>query len=69
MRRLYCQLSIRITIRILPPDQHDEIWAVQQPLNFPLTVYGIDRSELSMEKVTAQMAHALASHREDTAME
>jgi len=29
--------------QILPPDQHEAIWAVQKPLNFPLTVFGVDR--------------------------
>jgi carbonic anhydrase/acetyltransferase-like protein (isoleucine patch superfamily) len=24
------------------PDQHEKIWAVQKPLNFPKTVYGVD---------------------------
>ena len=28
---------------ILPPDRHDEIWAVQRELDFPGTVYGIAR--------------------------
>src|SRR3954471_2254583 len=29
---------------ILPPDRHDEIWAVQKELDFPGTVYGLARS-------------------------
>jgi carbonic anhydrase/acetyltransferase-like protein (isoleucine patch superfamily) len=29
--------------RILPPDRHDEIWAVQKPLDFPGYVFGVDR--------------------------
>src|SRR5919108_6071847 len=29
--------------RILPPDRHDDIWAIQQPLDFPQWVYGLDR--------------------------
>ena len=53
-------------IQILPPDQHDQIWAIQQPLNFPSFVYGIDRTELTMEKLTRQLAGALADHRADT---
>jgi carbonic anhydrase/acetyltransferase-like protein (isoleucine patch superfamily) len=28
---------------ILPPDRHDEIWAVQKPLDFPGYVFGVDR--------------------------
>ena len=30
-------------VQILPPDQHEAIWEVQKALNFPLTVYGIER--------------------------
>jgi carbonic anhydrase/acetyltransferase-like protein (isoleucine patch superfamily) len=29
--------------RILPPDAHDEIWAVQKPLDFPRRVFGVAR--------------------------
>ena len=51
--------------RILPPDQHERIWAIQQPLNFPLTVYGFEREEADMVKITRRLAANLASHRED----
>jgi carbonic anhydrase/acetyltransferase-like protein (isoleucine patch superfamily) len=51
--------------RILPPDQHERIWAVQAPLNFPLTVYGFEREEAYMVKITRRLAANLASHRED----
>jgi len=50
---------------ILPPGKHDEIWAVQEPLDFPLTVYGIDRAEADMVKITRRLAEALAAHAED----
>lgn len=29
--------------RILPPGAHDEIWAVQEPLDFPKFVFGLER--------------------------
>ena len=29
--------------RILPPDRHDEIWAIQQALDFPGYVFGVER--------------------------
>ena len=51
--------------RILPPDQHERIWAIQAPLNFPLTVYGFEREEADMVKITRRLAANLASHRED----
>lgn len=51
---------------ILPPDRHDEIWAVQAPLNFPEWVYGFDRTtpEL-MRKVTRRLSEALGPHSGD----
>jgi len=51
--------------QIFPPDQHDRIWKIQKPLNFPLTVYGLDRSEADMAKITRRVAEALAGHRDD----
>jgi carbonic anhydrase/acetyltransferase-like protein (isoleucine patch superfamily) len=51
--------------QILPPDQHDRIWQVQEPLNFPLTVYGIERKNASMAAITRRLAEVLASHRDD----
>src|SRR5262249_2137992 len=50
---------------ILPPDRHDLIWEIQRPLNFPLTVYGVDRSEASMVEITKRLAASLAAHRDD----
>ena len=51
--------------QILPPNEHDRIWAIQKPLNFPLTVYGFDRDEADMVKITRGVAEALAGHRDD----
>jgi len=51
--------------QIFPPDQHDRIWEIQKPSNFPLTVYGFDRNEADMVKITRRVAEALAGHRED----
>lgn len=48
--------------RILPPGEHESIWEIQQPLDFPLTVYGFERGEASMEKITHRLAQALGSH-------
>ena len=50
---------------ILPPGKHEEIWAIQKPLNFPLTVYGIDRADADMIKITRGLAGVLGSLRED----
>lgn len=50
---------------ILPPEAHDRIWALQKPLNFPLTVYGYDRSEATMVKITERMSQLLGGHVSD----
>ena len=51
--------------KLLSPDQHEEIEKIQKPLNFPLTVYGYDRPELTMKKVTQRLANNLGSHISD----
>jgi hypothetical protein len=50
---------------ILPPKDHDAIWAVQKPLNFPLAVYGLERAEADMVKITRGLSEALATHLRD----
>ena len=59
--------SCVLAVSILPPDRHEQIWEIQRPLNFPLTVYGIDRSEATMIEITKRLAAKLASHRDDWA--
>lgn len=55
--------------RILPPDRHDDIWAVQKPLDFPRFVFGVDRPPEGgtiMTEVMPRYAAALARlHRDD----
>jgi carbonic anhydrase/acetyltransferase-like protein (isoleucine patch superfamily) len=53
---------------ILPPERHDEIWAIQKPLDFPKTVFGVDRppkGQTIMPHVMPRYARALARHRDD----
>jgi len=50
---------------ILSPDQHEQIWKIQEPLNFPLEVYGFARKDASMKKITEMMSDSLKSHLED----
>jgi carbonic anhydrase/acetyltransferase-like protein (isoleucine patch superfamily) len=48
--------------KILPPEQHDEIWAVQKTLDFPKTVFGVDRppeGQSMMRDVMLRYARAL----------
>jgi carbonic anhydrase/acetyltransferase-like protein (isoleucine patch superfamily) len=59
-------IAVGNPVKILPPDKHDEIWAVQKPLNFPLTVYGIDRPKSgepnNMVDICSVMSDRLKSH-------
>jgi carbonic anhydrase/acetyltransferase-like protein (isoleucine patch superfamily) len=54
--------------RILPPEAHDEIWAIQEPLNFPKEIFGVDRPEAGetrMPEIMARYCRALSRHRDD----
>lgn len=42
---------------ILPPGSHDEIWAIQEGLDFPGTVYGMPRGTSMRELMRAQTLH------------
>ncbi len=50
--------------RILPPGDHDAIWAVQEGLDFPGTVYGLSRDAPARERMERQAAW-FAAHRDD----
>jgi hypothetical protein len=55
--------------KILPPDQHDAIWAIQKALNFPKYVYGVERPAeggTNMPEITRRRSESLASHKDDT---
>ena len=61
-------VAVGIPAKILPPDEHDQIWTIQKPLNFPKVVYGVDRKpdgQTIMPEITEMMANALKSHKED----
>lgn len=49
---------------LFPPDRHEEIWAIQQKLDFPGTVYGLPRSASARERMTLQVAW-YGEHRND----
>ena len=50
--------------KILPPDRHDDIWAIQRELDFPGTVYGIPRGTDATTMMRAQ-AEWFGAHRDD----
>jgi gamma-carbonic anhydrase len=49
---------------ILPPERHDEIWAIQQELDFVGTVYGVDRSD-GMRAIMDRQSTYYAAHDAD----
>ena len=54
--------------QLFPPSEHDHIWAIQEPLNFPHTVFGLERApdgETIMPEMTSRYARALGRHFED----
>jgi carbonic anhydrase/acetyltransferase-like protein (isoleucine patch superfamily) len=53
---------------ILPPHEHDRIWALQEPLDFPGTVFQLPRApvgETIMPDLTRRYSKALLHHRDD----
>jgi carbonic anhydrase/acetyltransferase-like protein (isoleucine patch superfamily) len=55
-------------VEILPPDRHEEIWTLQEPLDFPRTVFGLKRAPNSvlMPALTNRYGRFLGKHRNDT---
>jgi carbonic anhydrase/acetyltransferase-like protein (isoleucine patch superfamily) len=52
--------------RILPPERHEEIWAIQRELDFPGTVFGLPRETPGLPAAaTSRYAERFGSHRDD----
>ena len=50
--------------QLFSPDRHDELWAVQRELDFPGTVYGVERGTPAAELMWRQ-SEFFGAHRED----
>jgi carbonic anhydrase/acetyltransferase-like protein (isoleucine patch superfamily) len=50
--------------QVFPPGEHDQIWAIQESLDFPGTVYGTGRDTPARERMSRQAAW-YASHLDD----
>lgn len=53
---------------VLPPEAHDEIWARQEPLDFPGEVFGVERSRpgrSKMPELARKYSRFLAAHDDD----
>lgn len=54
--------------QILPSDNHEKIWAIQEPLNFPREVFGLERAsegDTIMPEMAARYSRFLAKHLDD----
>lgn len=54
--------------QLFPPDKHEEIWAIQEKLDFPGTVFGLARVEAGesiMPEMMRRYTRALGKHLED----
>ena len=49
---------------LFSPDRHDEIWAIQQTLDFPGTAYGVSRST-GMDEIMRRQSAFYAAHDDD----
>lgn len=63
-------IAIGSPASILPPDRHEEIWAVQKPLDFPGFVYGVSRKSgednmPAMKEIAEKRSGELGRHRND----
>ena len=50
--------------QLFAPGQHEELWAVQRELDFPGTVYGVERGTPPAE-LMARQSEFFGAHRED----
>ena len=52
-------------VTVLSPDRHDEIWVIQEPLDFPKEVFGVERSPQMMVEIMARYTRGLGRHTTD----
>lgn len=60
-------IAIGDPAEILPPHEHEAIWTIQEPLNFPREVFGLERApaDIIMPQLTQRYARFLGKHQED----
>ncbi len=51
--------------QLFSPSEHEKIWRLQEPLDFPGTVYGFSRSGADMTKITRHLSESLLAHARD----
>jgi carbonic anhydrase/acetyltransferase-like protein (isoleucine patch superfamily) len=55
--------------QLFPPDAHEEFWPLQRELNFPRTVFGIEREQFTMAKATEHYSQLFGRHTTDHPVE
>jgi carbonic anhydrase/acetyltransferase-like protein (isoleucine patch superfamily) len=50
---------------LFPPSAHDELWPILRSMEFPRTVFGLERAEATMDRVSARYAELFGRHRDD----
>jgi gamma-carbonic anhydrase len=50
---------------LFAPERHEELWAVQERMDFPGTVFGLSREEATMERVARRYSESFGRHRGD----
>jgi carbonic anhydrase/acetyltransferase-like protein (isoleucine patch superfamily) len=60
-------VAVGIPTEIMPPKDHDRIWGIQKPLDFPKEVFGLERGPMEemMTDLTRRYSRALGRHLED----
>jgi carbonic anhydrase/acetyltransferase-like protein (isoleucine patch superfamily) len=51
--------------QLFAPARHEELWAAQQKLDFPSTVFGLPRGQDTLDRVTRGYAELFGTHRDD----
>jgi carbonic anhydrase/acetyltransferase-like protein (isoleucine patch superfamily) len=53
--------------KLFSPDQHEQVWDIQKPLDFPQVAYGISRNENEslMPRICEVMSARLSKHKND----
>jgi carbonic anhydrase/acetyltransferase-like protein (isoleucine patch superfamily) len=54
---------------LFPPEAHERLWPIQRQMDFPRTVFGLDRVEATMERVSARYAERFGRHLDDRVLE
>ncbi|GAA1842889.1 gamma carbonic anhydrase family protein [Agromyces salentinus] len=57
-------VAVGAPAQLFSPDRHEEIWAVQRTLDFPGTVYGVDR-DAGMAEIMRRQSAFYAAHDQD----